>query len=886
MDAEVRAHFEMRVAELRARGLNEPEAEAEALRRFGDTEDFRAHTARRATRRARSDGTVEWLTDWTQDIRFAARQFNKHRAFTALAVATLALGIGANAAIFTVVHRLLISPLPYPDGNHIVALTMDGDERALQSRSGPAILAAWQARAHSVESIAAMSVRAIQVQDIEEQDTIPAFITSNFLHMLGVKPALGREFRLDEERTDAGVAMITYHLWQRSYGGRADAIGAKIQAEGKPYTIVGVTPPEMGAPISLTGTTSPLHEAAPSIWLPGQLDSIGGNVFARLRAGVSAQQASKELQSIAATVPRHAIPPPPPGRRAPPMMAQRTGPLCCAHAIRAQDLVDPAEARAVEILFVAVAVLLLIACANVANLLMARAWTRRREFAVRVALGAGRGRLARLVLTESVTLALAGGLFGIGIAWETLRIILALRPPALANLAGVHVDAAVLLWSVGVSVFTGILFGSAPALLAGRRSVGDVLRSETRAGSGDGASGRMRSTLIVAEVAMSLVLLAGAALLVQSFIALQRVPLGYDPHNLVAMDILLPMRRMSPDERLGFERAVLTRLQGTPGVSEAAIGTLPSEPYQIHGMTLETEADAAGQSRSIQDFSETTMSPNYFHLARMSLVEGRLPDSAQWTRAIVPDPDANAPPEEIVINRELARRLWPNGGAVGARLRKGIMGTSQYFAVVGIVEDIRLPGRGVIGGPGIYQLPLPVEIPLIARLSNGAHLTASDLRRIVAQTDPRPVAQTVINGDDYLRNALAPTRFAMALLVAFAVVALMLSAIGLYGVIAYSVSQRTREIGIRVALGAEPSAIVGLVARSGLTLAIAGALIGVVVAAGATRTLTSMLYGVRPGDPVTFVSMALLVGVVAVLASFVPARRALRIDPIEALRAE
>jgi predicted permease len=885
-DEEVRVHLELRAAELQASGLDEAAAYAEALRLFGDSDEYRAYSERRATRKSRWRRVIDMLEEWTQDLHFATRQFRKHPGFTALALLTLALGIGANTAIFTVVHRLLISPLPYPGGNQIVMLAMEHDDHSRSAVSVEAVRA-WNARAHSFESIGIVGVDGILVQDAEEQDTIRAFITPSYLQVLGVRPVVGRALTDADVRPGAPpVAMITYGLWERAYAGRADVVGSKLSSDGTTYTIVGVTPPEMGIPMALPTRNAKLHEATPSIWLPVAFDSAGGDVFARLRPGVSAAQASKELQSIIDSDPSlqsntHTMGVPGAGH-------------CCARAVRAQDLVDPREARAVQVLFVAVGVLLLIACANVANLLMSRAWTRRREFAVRAALGAGRARIARLVLTESVTLAVGAGVLGVAVAWQLLRLILALRPPALANLDGVHLEPSVLLWSVAISVVTGILFGTAPALLAGTGFAGDLLRREARTSAGDRTSRRLRAVLIVGEIALSLVLLAGAGLLVRSFVALERTPLGFDPRGLVSFDILLPLRKMNLDQRLAFEKTILERFRGTPGVTGAAIGTLPGEPYHAFGQVLTAGPDLSPSARSISSgFGTNFVTPDYFRVTHMSL-EGRAPDDpfggAQAREAGIMQPSAGtaAPTtEDVVVSREMARQLWPGEPAIGRQITSsGRRGVDGHYRVVGIVDDVRIPGRNAPIEPQLYERPVPAEVPIVARVSGSPSDAVPILRHVIAETDPRVVAQIAIIGDEFIRDALAPTRFAMALLGAFSLIALVLSSAGLYGVIAYSVTQRTREIGVRVALGAAPRNIMRLVVGNGLGLAGAGVAIGLVGALAATRALRGLLYGVTPGDPVTLGGIALLVGAIAVLASYVPARRALRIDPTEALRAD
>ena len=887
MDDEVRTHIAMRIDELRALGMSAANAEAEALRRFGSSDEYDAYAERRAERRGRSYGLTEWLDEWVQDIRFAGRQLGRNVGFTALALLTLALGIGANSAIFSVVHRLIIAPLPFADGNRIVRLTlMDGDRLAgMPPRNA---LLAWRDRAHSIENIAAVSVDALYLQDFgETQDTIPAYVTSNYLGLLGLRPSIGRGFTSDDERPGAApVAMISYGRWQRQFAGSAGVVGKTVKApevDQRVYTIVGVMPPEIAIPMAVAvGKNRGLRQAAPGIWLPTSLDSIPlANVYAKLRPGVSAQAASAEMQAIREQLP---APPPRPGMLRQPSELK-------VRAMRAQDFLDPREMQTVQVLFVAVGVLLLIACANVANLLMSRAWTRTREFAVRTTLGAGRARLARQLLTESVLLGLAGGAGGVLIAWGTLEVILALRPASLEELAGVQLAMPVLLWNALISVGTGILFGLAPALFAGGRAVGDILQRATHTASNGAGLRRLRSALIVGEIALSLVLLLGAGLLVRSFTALQATPLNFEPRGLVNANVMMMFPRdWSMEARAARGEEMLARLRAIPGVTKATPGLMPG----MGRLTPSLEAETAdGQSIPIGDSFTTWISQDYFSTTGMKVVEGRLPDPET----------ANAQPGEVLVNRSLADRLWGPGNAVGKYLVNtgGPPGVRERFPVVGVVADIQLPSRRSIATVADIYEPMPLwipDVPVLLRTTLSETEVIAAIRRAVADFDVTlraasedrsahgAIVQSVTVGETFIREQLAPTRFAMALLLAFAVIALVLSAVGLYGVIAYSVSQRTREIGVRVALGADRRSVERLVVGAGLRLTAIGLTVGLGAALASTRLLSGLLYGVSPADPGSFVAIALLVVATALLASYLPARRAVRIDPITALRAE
>jgi putative ABC transport system permease protein len=878
-DDEVQFHLAMRVAELRAGGMSEHEATAEALRRFGDTTEYRAHSSRRATRQARWTSMAQLLEGLSQDIRFTLRQWRKSRAFTATALATLALGVGANTAIFSVAHRLLIAPLPYPNGNRIV-MPMVQDPSGILGSVDAKLLESWQASSRTVDEIAGAEEGAelVSVQSDGSVDSIPyAGMTANFLRVLGVQPVLGRSFTPEEERTGAAVAMISYALWQSRYAGRADVPGTPIEFQNKQYRIVGVTPVGLTIPMSSdwARTRPDVSYPTPSIWLPETLKDASGPgggapaAFAKLRPGVSADAATSELRALAAHVPD---------------TLQRAGHV---RAMRPQDFMDARETRAVRILFAAVGLLLLIACVNIANLLLARAWGRRREFAVRLALGAGRARVVRQALTESIMLALVGGALGVGVAWLTLRIIIALRPVSLDHLANVRLDAPVLLWCAALSVIAGMVFGSAPSLLVG--GAGDVLKSETRTGSGGLAARRARSTLTIVEIAMSLTLLLCAGLLLRSFVELQRMSLGFEPRGLVFVDALLGGRNYR-DKRELLRSEAIARLRAMPGVRGAAIGMIPGKGFLGDG--IEAEVDGDGPPIAVKSIGVNFITPDYFRVAGMHLLEGREPDSLAVTAAWKVGPPTFS--LEVVVNRALARRLWPHRDPIGARIREPRMRRPNapdptWATVVGIADDIHLPGlHDDLRQMQVYTLITPHfgEVPFLVRTAGSGEAAAASIQRAILSVDPGIFARAPISGEAYLRDSLAPTRFAMALLVGFAIVALVLSTVGLYGLVAYGVTQRTREIGIRIALGAAPGRVAEQVVREGLGHAGLGLLLGAGMAWGASRFVASMLYAVTPADPVAIGVAVILVIGAALLASYVPARRAGRVDPTESLRAD
>ncbi|MEO7086353.1 MAG: ABC transporter permease [Gemmatimonadaceae bacterium] len=906
-DDEMRIHIEMWVAEYESYGMARADAEAAALQRFGDSSEYRAYIGRRAERVSRWEAARDWFSEWMHDVRFAARHLRNTPAFSATAILTLALGIGASSAIFSVVHRLLIDPLPYPNGDRIVALKTNGSSGfvvglATSPTNAPedpsrALAHAWAARAtHSFDAMAGVEPIFLSMLPDGRQDTVShALVTSNLLSMLGAEPALGRGFRREEEIPGASrVAMISYAWWQRVYGGSTDALGKIAEYEENPYTIVGVMPKGFAIPMSQPRGFGELALSSPDVWLPDKLVNTQ-MMFGLLKRGVSAADATRELQAIADT--------PPASAGGGPGAGARPGSVH-ARAMRAQDFLAPREVRAIQVLFVAVGALLLIACANVANLLLVRAWTRRREFAVRMGLGAGRARLIRLALTESVLLALVSGTLGVAIAWQGLHVIIALRPAALERLSDVQIEPAVLFWTAAVSVVTGVLFGAAAAFFVSTQNTSDLLRSETGQHSSGAITRRVRSTLVVAEIALSVALLVATGLLVRSFAALSETRIGFDPHNLVAVDVLMGPQVRRSGQSAAIREAVVQALRETPGIVAAGVGSMPAAGLR-ETTKLEVMTDRGMELVGMKERQKMWISSDYFSAAGIPIVAGRAPKPA----ATDEPPVASGLPmgfdvlsAEVIVSRGLARRLAPDGNVVGLRIRvadtpdrfhppnQPVSPTGDPWAtIVGVAEDVHLPGpRGDLETYQLYQMPVTrmMDPMFVARFASVPRDVESVLRKTIQAVSPTLIVRRARIGDDYLREALAPTRFTLALLGAFAIVALVLSVVGLYGSIAYTVTQRTREIGIRIALGATPGGVTSLVVADGVRLLGLGLVVGIATAVLSTRALTSLLYGVSTVDPLTFVSIVAIVATIALAASILPARRAATINPVDALRAE
>ncbi len=865
-EQELAFHLEMRVRELVRQGLPPDAARAEALRRYGDVDDARRYCSVVDRKHERSRALREWLADWVYDLRFAGRQVRQRPGFAIVAVATLALGIGANTAIFSVVNHLLIAPLPYPDGDRIVMLWRGKQKTDLLITPDRAMVDGWRA-ARTLEPIELYDPQPFVLAGAAEPEEIAgALVTTGLTGFVGARPVIGRPFTaLDGVRGAPHVALISYGLWQRRFGGDEHIVGRVAQLNDAPYTIIGVLPRDFRVPSFLNGP--PIQIVAPLI---AGVDTIGGFPLARLRRGVTAEAAQAELTSISDRTPKDGL--------------SALG--MTARVLRPMESLTKSVRPALLVMLGAVGLVLLIACANVANLLLARAALREREFAIRTALGAGRGRLVRQLLTESAMLAAAGGAAGLIVAWQGLRAIIAFRPESLQELEAVRLQPTVLLWTLGVTIVTGLIFGLAPALHSTAAGIGDALRAGSRA-AGTTGSRRFRASLVVAEVALSVVLLVSAGLLVRSVARLASADVGFDSSNLITMRLSQPHgRRGVPDKDAAPVRAhyaqlnddLAERVRHLPGVAGVTLASGVPPRVGIMFGQFEIDGKTIDPATAPRILSFNSVQPSYFTLLKIPMIAGRKFEPGDEAR------------NSMIISRAMARKYWKGGSAVGARFR--FSPTADWNTVVGVAGDVSSLGRNTPEGELQAYAAADTMRPdrvLIVRAIGGAASSEAlvpAIRRELAALDKTVALREVQTVEKMMDAGIARPRFNMALLTVFAVMALVLAAVGLYGVISFTVSQRTREIGVRMALGAEARAVLRLVVGQGLRLTVAGVVAGLVISAAVTRVLKTMLYQIDPLDPGTFAAVALLLAAVALAASYVPARRATKVDPVAALRAD
>ncbi len=811
---------------------------------------------------------VNVLGDLWQDLRYGLRMLRKKPGFTAVAVLALALGIGANTAIFSVVNTVLLRPLPYRDAGRLVWLWETNQTSGIKQE--PASLPNfddWRNQNKSFEGMAAFLKSALNLTGESEPERIPClYVTANFFSVLGVEPVLGRSFKPEENKPgNHRVVILSNELWRRRFGANPQIVGQSITFNGNPYTVVGVMPPGFKNP-TLEGRTAAEFYAP----LPINIDPLTRrrdylSVIARLKPDVSLEQARAEMETITST-----------------LAQQYTAPNAgwSVSVIPLQERIVGDVRTAMWLLMGIVGFLLLIACANVANLLLARSAARQQEIAVRQALGANRWRLVRQFLTESVLLALLGGGLGLMLAVWGIEALVKLSPGDIPRLDEVSINWPVFAFTLGLSLLSGIVFGLLPALHATKPNLSESLKEGGRSATEGLGSNRLRSALVVSEIAIALTLLIGAGLIIKSFIRLQDVDPGFKPERILALDIALPgAKYREAPKMVAFYNQLLTRVAALPQVeSSALVSALPLTGGESF-LSFTIEGRPAPPPNQVVDAEYRVVSPNYFATMGIPLVRGN---------GFTERDDANVA-QVLIINETMAKKYWPGEDPIGKRINLADPPTILWRTIVGIVRDGRHERLDAEPYPQMYaaytQNPQG-QMTLVTRASAEPLSLVPAIRGELMAVDKDQPLYNVRTMAQVMSDSIARQRFNMLLIAIFANIGLILAAVGIYGVISYSVTQRTHEIGIRMALGAQTIDVLKLVLGQGLLLALVGVGVGVLAALGLTRLMTSLLFGVSTTDPLTFLGISLLLTAVALLACYIPARRAMKVDPIIALRYE
>jgi len=858
LSEEIREHLEEKIEELVARGMSRKEATAAARREFGNV----------ALTEEDSRSVWRWpsIEDFFMDVRVSLRMLRKSPGFTIIAVMTLALGIGANTAIFSLLNTVLLRPLPYKDAERLVTVWGYNKARGYTTDLvSPLDFADWRSQNHVFESMAASTDLQYTLTGRGEPALIIAYaFSADYFRVLGVEPLLGRTFLPEEEQPGKNhVAVLSYSMWESRFGGDRDIVGKTITLDAAPYTVVGVMPPEFKYP------------ALTELWTPFTVAAEAANdrgyrylrVMARLKPGVTMQQAQTEMNAIA-------------GRLA--LEYPKTNKDDDAtNLISLRERTSGDVRPALLVLLCAVGFVLLIACANVANLLLARAAGRQKEVAVRTALGATRLRLVRQFLTESMLLGLLGGGVGVLLASLCTRALVTMFPSTIFNLniprvEEIPLDGWVLVFALTVSLLTGAVFGLVPALQA-CLNTNAALKESGRGLAGGVPGRRFRSALVVAELALSLVLLTAAGLTLRSFVHLLRGDLGFNADHVLTIRVLPPNNKYETDaKKIAFSDQVMERIQSLPGVEAAGTVTFLPLSGWWGGRTVALESQATPEDQRPK-MMWSSVTPGYFRAMGIPLLKGRF----------FAERDNQGAPGVAIISKSLARRLGQNSDLLGERI--DVQGVKGAVEVVGVVGDVHHLGMTAELTSEVYlpfaQVPEPI-ICFAIRTTGEPDSVAKEAQRAVWAVDKSQAVGFVMSMSQLASESLAPQRVMMLILGAFGGMALVMAAVGLYGVIANSVAQRTHEIGVRMALGARSGDVLKLVVGQGLGLVAAGIAIGLGGAFGLMRFVSSLLYGVRASDPVTLAGAALVLAGVALGASYIPARRATRVDPMVALRYE
>jgi putative ABC transport system permease protein len=862
LEEEMRFHLEMKIEENIGRGLTPEEARYAALREFGNNT-----LLQEVSKEMWGFTAIESLI---QDFRYGLRMLVKNPGFTFVAVLALALGIGANSAIFSVVNTVLLRPLPYTDPERLVMVWEDAAKRGFP-RDTPAAAnyIDWRDQNQVFEGMAAIADQSFNLTGVGDPERIDGRrVSANLFALLGVEPQLGRAFLPEEDRPGGNrVVVMSHGLWQRRFGSDINIAGKAFTLNGESYTVVGVMPPGFQFPSRDDELWVPIAHS------PQEAANRGRHylqVIARMKPGVTLQQAQTEMNTIAVRLQQQY-----------PQNADLGAAVVPLHEHVAGDIKP-----ALLVLLGAVGFVLLIACANVANLLLARAAVRQKEITIRVALGAGSFRLIRQFLTESILLAGLGGVVGLLFAVWGIGLLTTFIPDNISQARSISIDAKVLLFTLGVSLLTGLIFGLAPALQASRFNLNETLKEGGRDSAAGSRGNRIRSLLVVAEVAVSLILLIGAGLLINSFLRLRNVDPGFRADNLLTMRIVLPELKY-PDHarRSAFYTELINRIEALPGVKSAAVANwipLVRQGDSI-GFSIEGRPDPApGQGQRPTVVTRVT-SPRYFRTMGIQLLNGRE----------FGDEDKVDSPAVAVVSETMARRFWPDEDPIGKRITPGQLDSTDpddWITIVGVAKDVRQVELVAPPKPQMYlsyrQAAFFAPRHLVVSTAVEPLGMAAVVRKAVWEIDKDQPVSNIKTMEDVLSESIARQRFSMLLLGIFAALALVLAAVGIYGVMSYSVAQRTHEIGIRMALGARKRDVLKLTVGEALKLVLVGVVIGLVASFLLTRVMSSLLYGIGATDPTTFAGISLVLIGVALLASYIPARRATRIDPMVALRYE
>ena len=852
--------------ELLASGAPEAEAERQTRSELSESE-LLAQELRRVERQFAPEPIVfgtnrrtNMIADLWQDLRFGVRMLTKQPGFTLIAVLTLALGIGANTAIFSVVYALLLRPLPYAEAERLVQLSEKARDGSRRDVAYPNFND-WRARAQSFAGMASVRSQSFSLTGVDQPVQLRGrTVNWNFFQLLGVQPQLGRTFvDADDKYGATRTVLLSHGMWQDHFGGAADVLGKKLLLDAEPYEVIGVLPPgfeyfradNLYVPIGLF--------LRPESALAGRGNRMGLYPVARLKPGVTLAQANAEMAGIAAQL----------EREYPDANSGRS-----AQAEALPEVMSESIRQSLWVLLGAVGFILLIACVNVANLLFVRAAERQKEIAVRLALGAGRVRILRQLLSESLLIALLGGVVGLRLGQWMLNGLLALAPENIPQLSRVGLNGFVLLFTLGVALLTSVLSGLLPALHTTRADLQTVLKEGGRATVGAAREGTRRALLVV-EVSLALALLVGAGLLVRSMYKLLHVDPGFNADNLLTMFVSLPRTNYNAERLRVFYDECLSRVGALPGVRSAAMTVsmpIVGSQWNTYFHAADKPEPPAGQSPQA---AYVVVSANYFATMGIRLVKGRVFTATDTEHSAL----------VTVINESLARRIWPGEDPLGKRLKWG----TNLCEVVGVVADVKLNGVEQ-KSPMEFYAPLAQEpmggLGLVVRTAGDPLAAAASIERAIHSLDKDLPVSRIQTMDQLLGNALAQRRLMLTLLLSFAALALVLASVGIYGVISYSVKQRTHELGIRMALGAQAGDVLKLILAQGLKLTLVGIVIGLLAALALTKWMESLLFGVSATDPLTFVLIPLLLAAVALLACWMPARRATKVDPMAALRSE